>query len=90
MIVKIVATILNLILLTLITLELVKDGLSIDSSKLLFICFLAAVPTINLWHIYLSKAVPSENILTLYLKRKKLEEKTKITALQQKQSDSNQ
>lgn len=85
---KIIATAFNIGLLALLGYILNEDGIPKSNDDALFCLLIFLTPISNLYLIYFSGKSASENILSLYFKRKALEEKQKIAALQKKDSSA--
>lgn len=79
---KILAALLNIALLVFVVYGFTENGLPRSSSDKLIVSLIVFSPIINIWCIFFSKTSSSNNFISLYIKRKSLEEKVKIAALQ--------
>ena len=79
---KIIATLLNIALLAFVAYEFTENGFPSSSSDKFIFSLIVFSPMANLWCIFFPKISSSNNFIALYFKRKALEEKVKIEALQ--------
>jgi hypothetical protein len=79
---KVIAALLNIALLVFVVYEFTENGFPSSSSDKLIVSLIVFSPIANLWCIFFSKISSSNNFIALYFKRKSLEEKMKIEALQ--------
>lgn len=78
---KILAIILNIILIVIFIILLVDDWGHLDIINIIHFSFLFSIPLIN---IFVIMSIKSNSWLYLYIKRKALEEQKKIEALTKK------
>lgn len=86
---RIAAFVMNVALLFLVAYLLIEKGLPIESDIFIFVLLVSA-PLVNIAALLIHSGTTkdSDNLLLLYIKRKALEEKKKIAALQDSGRDA--